>query len=171
MKLAQIATCGAILVTLSAHSAAAAPALATKNVNLRQGPGTNFPIITTIPGGSNVDVKDCQEWCSVTWQGQKGFAISTSFDRGNNPPPPPGAAGPPLGAPPGPPPPGGRPPPPPPPGAVAGGPVPAYPPGYGPPPPGYYPPPPGYYPPPPGYYGPYYPYGPYWRPWWRRWWW
>ena len=55
MKLAQIATCGAILMALAAHSAAAAPALATKNVNLRQGPGTNFPIITTIPGGSIVN--------------------------------------------------------------------------------------------------------------------
>jgi len=108
MKLAQIATCGTILMALSAHSVAAAPALATKNVNLRQGPGTNFPIITTIPGGSNADVKDCQEWCSVTWQGQSGFAISTSFDRGNYPPPPAGAAGPPPrgGPPPGPPPPG-----------------------------------------------------------------
>jgi hypothetical protein len=168
MKLARIAMCGAIFVVLSAHNAAAAPALATKNVNLRQGPGTNYPIITTIPGGSNVDVKDCHEWCAATWQGQQGFAISTSFDRGNSALPPAAVAEPAPGRPPpGGPPPGAGGPPPPPPGAVAGGPVPAYPPGYGPPSPGYYPPPPGYYPPP---YGPYYGYGPYWRPWWRPWW-
>jgi hypothetical protein len=146
-------------MVLSAPGAHAAPASATNNVNLRQGPGTNFPVVTTIPGGSQVEISGCQgQWCSVTWQGQTGYSIATSFDQGGNEPPPGGA---------------------PPPGATAGGPVPAgppgAPPGYPPPPPGYPPPPPGYYPPPyyPGYGPyPYYGYGPgygyYYGPYWRR---
>jgi hypothetical protein len=174
MKLARIAACGVALLTLSVHCAAAAPALATNNVNMRQGPGTNYPVVTTIPGGSNVEVNNCYgEWCSVTWNGQSGYAVARNLDRGQGAPP--GAGGPPppgAGAPP--PPPGG-PGGPPPPGATAQAP---YPPGAPPPPPGYpppgYPPPPGYYPPPPGYYPPgyyygrpyYYGYGPYWRRWW-----
>jgi hypothetical protein len=200
IKYAHIALGTAALIALSAVAAQSAPALATKNVNMRQGPGTSYPLVTTIPGGSTVDVSGCHGgWCTVGWQGRTGYAIATSFDRGTGAiaPPPPGAAGPPgpEGAPPPPgapppvaagpvppgaippqpPPPGGYPPPPPgayppPPGAMADVPVRASPPGALPP-PGY--PPPGYYAPP-GYYpyGPYYgPYGYYYGPYWRRWWW
>jgi uncharacterized protein YraI len=68
INFAPIATCAALLVTLSAAGAEAAPALATNNVNMRQGPGTNYPIVATIPGGSTVEVAGCQgEWCTVVW--------------------------------------------------------------------------------------------------------
>jgi hypothetical protein len=176
--LARSMTAAALLV-LCASVASAAPALATRDVNMRQGPGTSYPVVTTIPGGSTVDISGCQAgWCTVAWQGHSGYSIARSFDQGNGsapgaagPPPaaggaaPPPAAGP-SGLPPQPPPVGVGPPPPP--AASADIPVPASPPGA--PPPGYYPPPPpGYYPPPPSYYyrpyGPYYPYGPYWRRW------
>ena len=177
MNGAQIASLGAALMALSVQCAAAAPALAVHDVNIRQGPGTNYPIVTTIPGGSNVEVLNCYgEWCSVTWNGQSGYAIARNLDQGGAPP---GRGGPPPAAGAGAPPPQGAPPPPggpegaPPPGATAQAP---YPPG-APPPPGYYPPPgyappPGYYYYPPGY-APYYyrPYGYYYGPYWRRWWW
>jgi hypothetical protein len=150
------ALCGALLA-LPAQHAAAAPALATTNVNLRQGPGTTFTVITTIPGGSTVDVAGCSgEWCQVVWQGRNGYVIATSIDQGGpEGPPPPGGGPPPPGSPP---PPGAGPPP----GVGPDGPVAAYPGGPPPPPPGYGPPPPGYGPPvyvapPPYYYG----YGPY----------
>jgi hypothetical protein len=129
----------------------ASTAVTHSSVNLRNGPGTSYTIVTLIPAGSSVDVSDCKSgWCQVTFNGNNGYIIETSIAPGapaagaaRRLGPPPGYAGPP-GAPP---------------------------PGYGAPPPGYYPPPPGYYPPPPGYYygyGPYY--GPYWG--WRRgyWW-
>ena len=78
-----------VLLALSAASAAAAPALAVNNVNLRQGPGTTYTVIMTIPGGSNVDVSGCSgQWCQVTFQGQNGYAIATSFDQGGGAPPP-----------------------------------------------------------------------------------
>ena len=59
MRIAQLAAGAAAVLALSVHGAHAVPALATSNVNLRQGPGTNFPVITTIPGGSTVEVSGC----------------------------------------------------------------------------------------------------------------
>jgi len=121
-------------------------------VNLRSGPGTDSQIVTTIPTGSTVRVTGCEgEWCSVTWNGQSGYAIARNLDLGASrqarayPAPQPGQ------------------------------PDPGYSddynlPGYG---PGYYGP--GYYGPP-VVYGPAYYYGPrvyyYGRPWrWHRHWW
>jgi len=98
MSLGKIAASAGLLLALSAASAVAAPALAVNNVNLRQGPGTNYAVILTIPGGSNVDVGSCGgEWCQVTFQGRHGYAIATSFDQGDGAPPP-GVAGPPPDA-------------------------------------------------------------------------
>jgi hypothetical protein len=186
MSFVKIGASAALLLTLSVVDATAAPALAVNNVNLRQGPGTTYVVITTIPGGSNVDVSGCDAgWCQVSFQGQAGYVIATSLDQGNGPPPsagpplppgvassPPGAAGPPppggaapppagYAGPPGPPPAGYAGPPPPPPGYDPDQPIPVAP---GAPPPGYYGPPPPYY-----GYGPYY-YGPYGRGYYyRRW--
>ena len=117
-------------------------AVTHSNVNLRNGPGTTYAIVTLIPAGSSVDVNDCKnEWCHVAFHGQDGYIIESSIAPGAPRPmvrrPPPGYAGPP--------------------------------PGYGGPPPGYGGPPPGYYYPPPPPYGYYY--GPYWGRgrYWRRW--
>jgi hypothetical protein len=176
MTFGTIAASAGVLLTLSAASAAAAPALATNNVNLRQGPGTAYTVILTIPGGSNVDVSGCSgQWCQVTFQGQNGYAIATSFDQGGGAPPP-GAAGPPpagYAGPQGPPPAGYAAAPPgyagPPPGVDPDAPIPVSP--IGPPPIG----PPIYVgPPPPAYYFYGYGYGPYYGPYgggyyYRRW--
>ena len=109
------------------------------NVNLRNGPGTTYAIVTLIPAGSSVDVNDCKNsWCHVAFHGQDGYIIESSIA--------PGAPRPPVRRPP--------------PGY--GGPA------YGGPPPGYDGPPPGYYYPPPPYgyyYGPYWG----WRGYYRRW--
>ena len=89
MTFGKIAASAGVLLALSAASAAAAPALAVNNVNLRQGPGTTYTVIMTIPGGSNVDVSGCSgQWCQVTFQGQNGYAIATSLDQGGGAPPP-----------------------------------------------------------------------------------
>jgi SH3-like domain-containing protein len=105
----------------------APPAFVNTTVNLRNGPGTTYTIVTKIPAGAPVAVAGCQAgWCQVSFQGQNGYVIATSVGPGGPPPP----------------------------GAVAGGPIPpdAPPPGYYPPPPPVYVVPPyGYY-----GYGPYY---------------
>lgn len=68
------------------------PATVNTNVNLRQGPGTNYPIVMTIPAGAPVAVAGCSgSWCQVDFQGRSGFIIATSL----GPPGPPGAGYPP----------------------------------------------------------------------------
>jgi uncharacterized protein YraI len=55
-------------------------AYVTANVNLRGGPGTDMPIITTIPAGSAVHVGSCTlEWCAVEWNGRDGYAIARNL--------------------------------------------------------------------------------------------
>ncbi|MDE2286519.1 MAG: SH3 domain-containing protein, partial [Hyphomicrobiales bacterium] len=42
-------------------------AMVYSNVNLRQGPGTNFNVLVTIPAGSPISVAGCSgAWCQVT---------------------------------------------------------------------------------------------------------
>jgi uncharacterized protein YraI len=82
-KFAQLAFCAGVLVTLSAEIAVAGPARVTSNVNLRQGPGTSYGIVTTVPGGSTVEVADCAgEWCTVHWHGRVGYAIARNLGLG-----------------------------------------------------------------------------------------
>ncbi len=68
---------------LSAGAAFAAPGLATTDVNMRQGPGTNFPVVTSIPGGSNVDVRACDAgWCAVRFGPYAGWVNASYLDFG-----------------------------------------------------------------------------------------
>ena len=80
---------------LTAGAASAAPGLATTNVNVRQGPGMNFPVVATIPGGSNVDVRSCDAgWCAVRFGPYAGWVkasylnFSVPLRRYYGPPPP-----------------------------------------------------------------------------------
>jgi hypothetical protein len=85
------------------------PAVAETNVNLRQGPGTTYAVVTLIPAGSPVNVSGCNGgWCQVNYEGQNGYIIATAIA-------PPGSAPPRIaGGPPEAPPPSYLPPPPPP---------------------------------------------------------
>lgn len=63
-------------------AAAAYPALVTADLNMRRGPGTGYGVITTIPGGSTVDVGGCTgSWCEVDWRGVSGWASASYLDR------------------------------------------------------------------------------------------
>jgi hypothetical protein len=100
MKFASAAACSAALATalvaVSSACAFATPGVVNTTVNLRQGPGTNTPVVTKIPGGSTVDVAGCKgEWCQVTFAGNNGYIIATALGAGG-----PAAGGPPPGAPP-----------------------------------------------------------------------
>ena len=60
---------------LAAGSASAGEERTTSNLNLRTGPGTNYPVHAVIPAGSLVDVVACgHEWCHLKWAGQVGYA-------------------------------------------------------------------------------------------------
>src|SRR5262245_14705179 len=68
-------------VVLAADAASAAPARVISNTNLRQGPGTNFGITATVPGGSIVDISRCAaEWCTAHWRGRVGYMIASNLD-------------------------------------------------------------------------------------------
>jgi len=72
---------GAALV-VSADLVSAGPARVSSNTNLRQGPGTDHAVITTVPGGSIVEVTQCAaEWCTAHWQGRVGYMIATHLDQ------------------------------------------------------------------------------------------
>ncbi len=79
-KTMRAALCAAALVAVSADLAAAAAARAASNTNLRQGPGTDFGVIVTVPGGGLVNVIRCNgEWCNVTFRGQPGYMIARNL--------------------------------------------------------------------------------------------
>ena len=65
-----------------AHPGSARSAVVTAKVNLRSGPGTDSEVVTTIPAGSTVHVADCGEWCAVTWNGHRGYAIARNLGPG-----------------------------------------------------------------------------------------
>lgn len=60
-------------------AAFAATSITTTNVNLRAGPGTNYPLVTTIPKRAELVTHGCLQdmsWCDVNWGGQRGWVSS-----------------------------------------------------------------------------------------------
>jgi uncharacterized protein YraI len=54
-RLCALAGFSAVLLAMSVDLASAGPARVYSNTNLRQGPGTNYAVISTVPGGSIVE--------------------------------------------------------------------------------------------------------------------
>ncbi|RAI03862.1 hypothetical protein DLJ53_05165 [Acuticoccus sediminis] len=51
----------------------------TTDLNLRSGPGSNYPVLTTIPAGDEVVVNGCvtdTSWCQVSFAGKNGYAYA-----------------------------------------------------------------------------------------------
>jgi uncharacterized protein YraI len=66
---------------LNASAAQAAQAFATSNVNMRAGPATDYPVVTTLSAGELVTVYGCLgdgSWCDVSTPGNRGW-VSTSY--------------------------------------------------------------------------------------------
>lgn len=65
----------AVLLSMSAASAAADPAVVSSKLNLRSGPGPAFNVIAVMPLGTKVDVQTCgEEWCRVVLGRRIGYA-------------------------------------------------------------------------------------------------
>ena len=66
--------------TLGAGSATAAPvnnAYVTTSLHLRAGPGTYYPVVTTMRAGDRVSIYGCLSgwtWCDIGWHGYRGWA-------------------------------------------------------------------------------------------------
>ena len=69
----------ATLAVLLATNAEAYSGLATANINLRTGPGTQYPSMGRIPNGVLLNVAGCTSgygWCRVNYAGLDGWASS-----------------------------------------------------------------------------------------------
>ena len=84
-------------LAVSSGVACAAPALVLSDLHMRAGPGTDSPVIVTVPGGSTVDVLGCDAggWCSVRFGRFAGYMNQAYLGGGGpgpgyyGPPPPP----------------------------------------------------------------------------------
>ncbi len=77
----------AVIVLGASIAAEARPVLVTADLNVRTGPGTQYPSVGVIRGGSTADVGRCfSGWCEVVWGGLRGFSSQAYLD-GYGPPP------------------------------------------------------------------------------------
>lgn len=66
----------ALIALAVSTGALASPGQTTTGVNLRAGPGTNFPTFQILTAGAAVDVQTCDDAgarCAVSYKGEKGF--------------------------------------------------------------------------------------------------
>jgi uncharacterized protein YraI len=87
--LLNVATGIAIAATTAAvfmPAAYAAPGVVTSNINVRSGPGTNYGVVDTIRGGTQVDVQQCQgSWCFIAKPGPDGWVSANFLSAGGRP--------------------------------------------------------------------------------------
>ena len=85
---------GAALL-LSTGAALAVPATAQTDLNVRSGPGTEYPVVGSIQGGETVDAGGCTgSWCRVSFSGGTGYASRRYLAMGGGAPGPAIAAAP-----------------------------------------------------------------------------
>ncbi len=69
----------AATLLLSGTALAAVPVIATTELNVRAGPGTNFPVVGMIAEGGAAVIGGCvaeTRWCTVSYDGGEGWAYS-----------------------------------------------------------------------------------------------
>ena len=68
------AALSSIMLIGMAGAALAAPAVATANVNVRSGPGTNYQAVSVLRSGERIDVQGCQAgWCYIDGRNVEGW--------------------------------------------------------------------------------------------------
>lgn len=77
----------AVIVLGASVAAQARPVLVTADLNVRTGPGTQYPSVGVISGGSTAEVGRCYTgWCEISWGPLRGFSSQAYLD-GFGPPP------------------------------------------------------------------------------------
>jgi len=80
MKHSKIIAAGAFAAALALPGyAVAQSAIATTDVNMREGPGTRFQVITTVPSDRTVTLHGCErgfDWCAVSWNNSQGWVFA-----------------------------------------------------------------------------------------------
>jgi uncharacterized protein YraI len=83
MRMIKAAGLAALLSLGLSSIAAAAPGYATGNVNLRAGPGTEYPVVVTLGAGTGLEIYGClsgYSWCDVNWRGYRGWVSSNYLE-------------------------------------------------------------------------------------------
>lgn len=73
-----LALAAAVMMLSPALAQSGGPAVAytTANLNMRAGPGTKYPVLTTLPRGAGVTVFGCTanfKWCDAAFANVKGW--------------------------------------------------------------------------------------------------
>lgn len=79
MKQLRILAFAAVAMLAGTTWTSAQEAFTTGDVNMRAGPGTRYPAITTIPEGREVYIHGCLanwDWCDVSWRRDRGWVFS-----------------------------------------------------------------------------------------------
>jgi uncharacterized protein YraI len=73
----------AAVLSLTATTALARPAVSEADLNVRSGPGTGYRVVGVIPEGATVDAGGCSgSWCQVTFAGGSGWASANYLQFG-----------------------------------------------------------------------------------------
>lgn len=75
------AACAALVLLAAPAAASAQTAFTTNDVNMRAGPGVEYPRVATIPEDESVDIYGCLRgfnWCDVGWEGDRGW-VNANF--------------------------------------------------------------------------------------------
>jgi uncharacterized protein YraI len=78
------------LVLAGGQAALAFTATSSAHLNLRSGPGPQYPVVATIGHDDKIDVHGCLKevtWCDVNWGDQRGWASADyiAYDTDNGP--------------------------------------------------------------------------------------
>ncbi len=75
MKFASYLLGGVAALVIGAGSAAAATVVASNDLNVRSGPGVQYPVVAVIPQGDSATASNCNgAWCRVDFRGREGWA-------------------------------------------------------------------------------------------------
>lgn len=70
-----------ILPLIATAALAQTTGYTTATVHMRAGPGTNYPVVATLPQDATIEVYGCQsgyDWCDISWNAARGW-ISSSY--------------------------------------------------------------------------------------------
>lgn len=79
MRLITLALAAAVACLATLSPAAAANGVTTSDVNMRIGPGTDYPVIVAIPAAQPVTIVGCVSgyaWCDVVWADRRGWVAA-----------------------------------------------------------------------------------------------
>lgn len=72
----RILAAAAVLLALGGSAVAQQRGFVTTDVNLRAGPGTAYPVVVILEGGTPLGIYGCIDdysWCDVDWRGNRGW--------------------------------------------------------------------------------------------------